>query len=289
MEFNKVSIITLTYKNWHLLDKAVKSVASQVVDDKYQIEYLIVDDGTDDFDVEYVDNLLRDTDLNYRIIVNNKNIGTVASFNNAIKQSAGDIIVPLSADDEFYDPYVVNDILNEFVRTNSYVITGLRIPIINGADGKSLPSEKFFCYFNNSQSLLMRILVHGNIISGASTYYHRDVFHMVGLFNDKYRLLEDYPFYIKLLSHDVSISLYKRKVVKYGLSGVSSKANSMLRSDYLLLYRDILRRNDLSLYQKRYIKFSRLMTRKEKLKNALLYPEQIVIYIILWFLSRAGL
>ncbi|MGL5039092.1 MAG: glycosyltransferase [Aeromonas sp.] len=275
---SKISIITLTYKNWRLLEKAITSVVNQVVDQKYKIEYLIVDDGTDDFNVDYVSALLNNKGLDYQIIVNQHNIGTVQSFNNAIKKSSGDLIIPLSADDEFYDCYVLNDIAAEFDRTDAYVITGLRVPIVNSIECQSLPTNRDYALFNDAKLLLMKILV-GNIISGASTYYRRELFDNVGYFDETYRLLEDYPFYIELLSAGINISLLKRKVIKYGMSGISAAGsmNPVLRKDFLKLYKKILTRTDLGVLNRRSILYLNIMSKREKLLNSWKYPDLFLL------------
>ncbi|MGI1944520.1 glycosyltransferase [Shewanella glacialipiscicola] len=274
MNVSKITIITLTYKNWRLLNKAIASVVNQVVDQKYKIEYLIIDDGTDDFDFDYVSSLLKDTGLDYQIIVNQHNIGTVASFNNAIKKSSGDIIIPLSADDEFYDYNVLNDIAAEFDRVDAYIITGLRVPILNSIECQSLPSNRDYALFNNSKLLLREMLV-GNIISGASTYYRRELFDNVGYFDETYRLLEDYPFYIKLLSTGINIVLLKRKVIKYGMSGISAAGsmNPVLRNDFLIFYNELLTRSKINYYERRLVLYFKVMSKKQRFINSWKYPD----------------
>ncbi|MGE6200798.1 glycosyltransferase, partial [Aeromonas media] len=238
MNVNKISIVTLTYKNSHLLYKSISSVANQIFNESYQVEYLIVDDCSDDFDKDFVVNILRKTNLNYRVIVNAYNMGTVASFNNAIKLSTGDIIIPLSADDEFYDNNVVNDIVQEFSFKKCQVLTGYRVLKSEDGEIERFPKEKVVNIFNDRNLLLKYIKLRGNIISGASTYYARFIFEEFGFFDERYRLLEDYPFYLKVLSNGGNISLFKRNVIIYGDDGVSSskKINPLLKNDYDILY-----------------------------------------------------
>ncbi|MFB2642102.1 glycosyltransferase [Shewanella bicestrii] len=275
---NKISIITLTYKNWHLLDKAIASVASQIINEKYEVEYLIVDDGTPDFNIEYVTGLLASTHLNYRVIVNPENMGTVASFNNAIQQSTGDIIVPLSADDEFYDTTVVNDIAEEFNRTGAYIITGLRVPVVGGKESPPLPKLKDLVLFSDKTALLKQLLVHQNIISGASTYYQKNIFHKVGYFDESYRLLEDYPFYIRALTLGIEVALFKRKTIKYGMDGISSSGqiNPILRNDFNLLHSKAAISEELSNSERKLVVYTKLMNKNKKLLYILKYPKQFM-------------
>ncbi|MGL5102057.1 MAG: glycosyltransferase [Plesiomonas sp.] len=282
MNIKKISIITLTYNNWVLLERAFESVSSQVVDKKYLVEYLIVDDGTVDFDKERINELLKKTSLNYNIIVNDKNIGTVASFNNAIKKSTGDIIIPLSADDVFFDSSVVMSIADFFEENDSLIVTGLRCVSDRRGERNVQPKLKERQLFDDNKKLLKRIMIRGNIISGASTYYNRAIFERLGYFDESYRLLEDYPFYIKALSCDIAIELLNRVCIIYSDDGVSNKTNisSALRTDFLYLHNFNIERRDLSCFEKRCIKFHRMMNPQERRRNLFMYPEQTLIWAV---------
>lgn len=280
----KISIITLTYNNWRIMKKAISSVLKQKIDNKYIVEYIIVDDGTADFDITHVQSLLDETEFQTKIIVNSKNIGTVASFNNAIKESIGDIVIPLSADDEFYADNVVNDIAVSFNKHKSLVVTGIRVPSVDGIELEPLPPKKLRNLFNSKSGLLKRLLIHGNFISGASTYYHKKIFQQVGFFDESYTLLEDYPFYIECLRRGFNIDFLDKPVIKYGINGISSSINMhpTLLSDYKILNSRLLKGFKLSTFEKRRIIFVRILNRsqKKKIKNIILYPEQYIISIL---------
>ncbi|WP_432462974.1 glycosyltransferase [Agarivorans sp. QJM3NY_33] len=282
MTIKKISIISLTYNNWRLLEKAIKSVSTQKIDERYKIEYIISDDGTEDFNYEHVKKILESTLLKFNIIVNESNIGTVASFNNAIKHAEGDIIIPLSADDEFYDEYVVNEIINAFENKDMDIITTLRVPVINEVELQAIPSKEKVKLFNSSEKLLRELLFSNNIISGASTYYRRSVFTKIGFFDEKYRLLEDYPFYIKALILGVNIDFLNIKSIKYGVNGVSSNnvVNPALREDYKKLNLYILNLPLINIIDFRGVSFKKIMTRKERYKNAWKYPDQLFLMLL---------
>ncbi|MDX7688325.1 glycosyltransferase [Aeromonas caviae] len=283
-KIKSVTIITLTYNNSHLLEKAINSVAVQKINEEYDVEYIIADDGSTNFDRYFVRSLLSKVKFKTRLICNEKNIGTVASFNNAIKQSSGDIIIPLAADDEFYDDNVVMDVINEFQITTAIIITALRVPVIDGLESKPLPSERDIRLFESREALLRRLLVQGNFISGASTYYHRNAFHLNGYFDTNYKLLEDYPFYIKSLSNRIDIRFMDRKVIRYGVDGISAKGrlSAVLQNDFKVLTHKILERNDINFLEKRLITFNRLMTKQERIKNIIFYPDLFFI----WFMKK---
>ena len=276
----KISIITLTYNNWRLLDTAINSVNTQKIDAKYEVEYLIVDDGTVDFNMEYVQSLLNKSQFTTKVIVNKLNLGTVASFNQAIRKSRGDIIIPLSADDEFYNENVVSDIINYFDEHNSMIITGIREAKLNRTTIVKLPLSRFHHLFETPKKLLKELVINGNVISGASTYYRREIFEKIGFFDENYFLLEDYPFYIKCLKEGGMIDFLSKPVIKYSVKGISNAANMhpLLKSDYARLNDKMMQEYPLTILDKRRFIFNRL-SRGEKimLVNILKYPEQYLI------------
>ncbi len=278
-----ISVITLTYNNWRLIHKAIDSLKEQSLSDDLTVEYIIADDGTSDFDFDYVDSLLSNSNLNYKIIVNSENIGTVASFNNAIKNSSGELIIPLSADDVFYDSKVLVDIVNEF-RFGWDVITALR----KDYDTECIyPTKRQLSSFASSEALLKHLKYEGNIISGASTYYSRAIFERLGYFDSGYRLLEDYPYYLKLLENGCPIKLLERITIRFGSGGVSDKknVNPILLKDYARLKRDMLN-NTSDFFSYRLMRFNLMTSWKEKILLSLPYPEQSIIKLIKIFRNK---
>ncbi len=272
-----ISVITLTYNNWRLIHKAIDSLKEQLLPEDITVEYIVADDGTGDFDFDYVDSLLSDSNLNYKIIVNPENIGTVASFNNAIKKSCGELIIPLSADDVFYDSRVLKDIVKEF-QFGWDIVTALR----EEHDTHYIyPTKRQLSSFVSSEALLKHLRYEGNIISGASTYYRRSIFNHLGYFDSSYKLLEDYPYYLKSLENGFPIKLVDRITIRFSSGGVSDKnnLNPILLEDYARLKREMLN-NVSGLFLYRLMKFNLMTSWKEKALLSFAYPEQLFIKLI---------
>ncbi len=288
-EIKKISIITLTYNNGDLLEKAITSVKNQKISENIFVEYIVLDDCSKNFEYDEVKYLLDDTPFQTKIILNIENIGTVKSFNKAIFYSSGEIIIPLSADDEFYDENVVSSIVREFELTDALIITGIRMPIQNNTELKELPLKRQRHLFKSKSRLLKWISHKGNIISGASTYYNRDVFSKIGMFDEKYQLLEDYPFYIKALLNDIGIHFYNNKVIKYGSEGISAphKVSLELKKDFIKVYREVLSLEILSFRQQRYLKFLIIINSEASpnLIKLLSYPEQCFYALVKFFIK----
>jgi glycosyltransferase involved in cell wall biosynthesis len=278
---SKVTIITLVFNNCELLYKAINSVKKQQVEN-VELEYIVLDDGSTNFDENTTQNMLNTMPCKTRLICNDHNIGTVKSFNKAIKSSSGDIIVPLSADDEFYDNKVLQSIIDEFNLTQELVVTGLRVPILHQVECEPLPSKKDRRAFSSPKNILLRI-AQGNFISGASTYYHKDVFDAVGFFDERYRLLEDYPFYLKLLKDNRNIHFIEKKMVRYGMNGISttSKPTEYLQNDLNNIYKTISDTVVLPFRIKRRAHYNALIA-KERLDwiNIIRYFDFFTIYLL---------
>ncbi|WP_340609343.1 glycosyltransferase [Xenorhabdus bharatensis] len=282
---SNITIISLTYKNWRILNTTIDSVFSQKFDhEKLHIEYLIVDDGTDDFDKKHIESLIPMCykNISVKIIQNKKNVGTVKSFNNAIKISKGDIIVPLSSGDAFYNNRTLEEIIETFVTYPQYnIVTGKRVIISENIEN-ILPRKLgvFWLKRSSSSALINYLLLGGNIISGASTYYRRNIFSKFGLFDENYKLLEDFPFYINALLNKEKIFFLEKKVIKYDTTGVSTSNNPILTNDFLNLYKKIHKNKKIFFFTRRCIYYTKILNIKSDKKiNSYLTYIDVILFI----------
>jgi len=97
----KISILTPTYNekdNIELLHKSIKEIFSKL---NYDYEHIVIDNNSSDGTIQ----LLRDickTDKKFKVIINNKNYGHLASPFYGMMQANGDAVIILSSD--FQDP-----------------------------------------------------------------------------------------------------------------------------------------------------------------------------------------
>lgn len=286
------SIVVLTYNNYKLLDIAFKSLASQrLIDDMYS-QLVIVDDGTDnltELDIKLLIDKYKLTSMYMvKIIINKINLGTVKSFNKAISICDGEVILPLAADDEFYDELVVFDIVNFFERNiNAEIVTCLRTPVDNGVELPSLPPKKTWELFNEPSKLYDYISLRGNIISGSSTYYRKSFISNRG-FDEAYRYIEDFPLYLDFLNNGGKIHFLSRVTIKYSMSGISSKItkDSIIYDDYIKIWSNILILNKgRGFFYHRFVFFNHILTEDERKSfyNKFFYFDIFLIKILLRF------
>lgn len=112
-----ISIIIPVYNVENYISKTIKSLVNQTFKD---FEVILINDETKDKSIDIAIGILKDTDINYRII-NQVNSGVSAARNTGINNSTGDYIYFLDSDD-----YVEKDFLEKFYRkfkeTNADII-----------------------------------------------------------------------------------------------------------------------------------------------------------------------
>lgn len=239
-EIPLVTIITPTYNsNKEYLFEAVSSVLQQTYP---KIEYIITDDGSQYFPEKEVQQFLEehatgDNIVSWQILKHETNVGTVKNMNAALQIAQGEYIFGLAHDDIYYDERVIEEWVEEFQSTDAKIITGIRSTknLQTGME-EYLPTvaQRKQIRSLSPQRLFMKIL-RGNVISGASTAYARACFQEYGLFDEEYRLLEDWPYYLKILSKGERIGMWDRPVIHYRWGGISNTKMpaSQLEADIL--------------------------------------------------------
>lgn len=218
----KVSVIILTYKKFDNLKSCVASVIKQKFKD---YEIIISDDGTPGFSTEKIYQLLLgfNTD-DIRIISHKNNLGTVKNFNHAVSVSLGDIVVPLSQDDCFFDSNVLCSIVDSFEDNNTNICLGIRE---KRETGERLPNANQLKIMRKANfKMLWYRNACANMYFGAALSYRKTFLLENELFDESYVLLEDYPMVMKCIEKKHRIRIITRPLIYYGVSGVSCKSKN---------------------------------------------------------------
>ena len=219
----KVTVISLSYNSDNLL-RSVESVIHQSYPD---IEYIIIDDGSDSFDKnaisEYVNANKSSSIKKFRILCNEKNMGTVYTLNRAIKESSGRYIYNLGGDDRFHDNDVIRDWTDFFDRTGALVSTASMAVYRSNEYMWQQPSEKQIEQIKTfTPAQLFDSISVCNYIFGCCTARSRACVEKYGLFDERYRYIEDHPMNLRLLRNGVKFHFFDRTVVDYTTGGISS-------------------------------------------------------------------
>lgn len=247
----KVTIIVPTYKKFDNLENNLISIFTQTYP---SIELIITDDGSKNYDEKLIRELvnkLKDKRKDIKIILihHPENLGSVRNINEAIKISTGDFIFPLAQDDQFYDEKVIENIVGQF---KGNICTTYRECVLeNGEVFEVLPEKKRIVKLNSKENYL-DLLVNGNYISGACTYYRRKIFEKYGFFDENMKLLEDYPYYLILLKNKEPINFIPIKAIKYNYGGIST--SKIINTTLLKDFQNAFKREKKAIENCKYIK-----------------------------------
>lgn len=238
------SLVTVLMPVYNSPD-VIASINSVLCQDYEAIEFILIDDHSCHFSAAdiraYLGTHAGKNIRRWRVIKNNKNLGTVKTLNIGLKNSQGEIIFNLAGDDLFADEKVLSDWVRVFHETKAAVITGIR--------------ENYDCDFlqctgvtpNKHQAVLLRTLgpdelferiIVDNFLSGCSTAHTKMFFEEYGLYDEQYRLIEDFPATLRYLRQGGQVAFFERKVIKYRGGGVSSmgEIGAAYEKDIRLIY-----------------------------------------------------
>ena len=218
-ELPLVSVIVLTYRCFDNLFKTLDSILIQT----YQrIEIIISDDGSEDYyshenEIKVFFNQRKNSNI-LEVIYKHEasNVGTVKNCNNSIRLSHGKYIKFISPGDEFYDEKILEKCVYYAEKLNSKILIGqtfqkrrdgyendiVRDSIIyrwqarGGKKATIVPSNIDIKKMQNLTEKELRYLIMTRpVISTVSVFFSKELLDKEGGFNEKYRLIEDMPFW----------------------------------------------------------------------------------------------
>ena len=286
----EATIIVMVYKNLNQVIQTLDSIKKQTYSN---YEVIVSDDGSPNYTQEDFDKITEQykNEFTYFKLINNGiNRGTVKHFNSLIKQAKGTIICPLSSGDQFYNENSLQEIMNAFDQEDKLIYTSKRM-IKKENSIEYYPSLYQVSLLDQSNHFFEYIMKYGNFVSGASTYYKKEIFDKYGLFDEKYKLLEDYPFYVNLAFNNEKIGYIDYPTIQYELGGIStaSNRNPLLDQDYVTLFKDVLSQKDIHLSHmiKRALNYR--IDKITKKYNSFLVQLLYIDVVIMLCLNKAGI
>lgn len=284
-----VTVVTETYKNFDYLENNIKSVLRQTYT---PIEYIIADDGSGNFPLDRVKQIIeenkRDNIIDVKFLISKENKGTVKNEGNAYHSASGYILMPLAGDDEFYDEDVVSKVVNTFKQTGCEALSVSRVAV---------NENKEFAYFLPHISDYKKIqtldtpkkkyhsLVTGefyNMVSGSTLYIKKDLFERLGGYDQRFVLWEDSPFLLKIFSAGINVeTAYNIKGIYYRLGGVSTGNVNPKYLEDMKLYNSILEKEH---YSSLPISVKRFIDHNSKSAQCKTNKDRIFLYLQDWII-----
>lgn len=186
----KISIITPTYNSENTILRNTQSIIGQTYK---EFEHIIVDNLSKDNTVQLIKNDYNDAGLSNKLkIISEKDAGISDAFNKGIRAATGDVIAILNSDDYFYDKYVLEKILNEFVDKNILFVHG----------------NIFFydnVYGSNLRKPLLCPITKAIPYNHPTMFFRKYIYENYGIFDTSYKYAMDFEFVCRLERHILNL------------------------------------------------------------------------------------
>lgn len=234
------SIVVITYNSSKYIEDTLDSIYNQTYKN---IELIISDDFSTDDTIEICSNWIKknkDRFVNTKIITTEINTGIPANCNRGLLEAGGEWIKFIAGDDAlFYDAI---DSVVKFVRNEKKIsILSSNVAYFNN----TLEDENLFkirydqdkLFYQLSASKQYFSLLHGNKIHALGVFIKNKLLKDLGGFDEKYRLLEDHPMWLKITKSGNKFYYLNKVLGKYRVhdSSVFSTINDeVIFNDYYL-------------------------------------------------------
>lgn len=251
-----VSLVVITYNSSQTV---LETLDSMKVQNYPNLELIVSDDCSKDNTVEVVRQWLEANSSHFQytaLITSPVNTGVSANLNRGIRASHGEWIKSLAGDDKLKSNAIerfVNIALSESGRIYCCDLD------IFGIDGVSILKYRkvydyyFSCVSESLEKQKERILKE-YAIPGPGWFYSRSLYDEIGGFDERFCLMEEWPFIYKCLERNICINSISEKLVDYRISATSlchKKGNKPIpkqlfddqrRFFYLVRLKDLLKR-----------------------------------------------
>ena len=225
-----VTVITVVYNNSKHIRDAIESVLSQ---DYSRIEYIVIDGGSTDGTID----IIEEYDDKISVFLSEPDEGIFDALNKGIVRAHGDFIGILHSDDLFCDKYVISDVINKMIDTETELCFS-DLVIVDKESGK-LVRYYMAHYFRR---WMLRI---GWLPPHPTVFLKRSIFDEFGLYSKNYQIAGDFEFFVRIFYgreikwtylNRISVMMRRGGASNSGLSSLKlaiSEINRSLRSNHV--------------------------------------------------------
>ena len=226
------TIIILVYNNSKYLEDCIKSIAIQ----NYKgYEVIIIDDCSQEDPSELIHNIAEKylgKSETWQYFRNSENMGTVKSANKGISLAKGNLIKLIAADDKFHDENTLGYVFENFKPEMRVLLSRVAKCNEDLVWSGEYECEKLQSEISNNGIKLQKKLAIRNFIAAPGVFFKREFFDNWGLFDETYRLLEDWPTWLRTLRNGEKFYYLEYTTVDYrNDAGVVSGGNPYYLKD----------------------------------------------------------
>ncbi|MFD2333400.1 glycosyltransferase family 2 protein [Cohnella sp. GCM10020058] len=216
--------VVIPFYNDPYVNEAIDSVLAQTYE---PIEIIVVDDGSQ----AHVERILPPYAGRLRYI-GKANGGTASALNAGIRAASGEYVAWLSSDDRFRPDKIERQLT--YMRERNAMICCTDFAVIDG--GGTVVDSRYGEAYPDSLAL-MRLLASVNAINGCTVMMRKDIFQVVGTFNETLRFTQDYDFWARTVLSGISIDYLAVPLTEYrmhdGMGTILNRPGLMAEYDGL--------------------------------------------------------
>lgn len=243
-----VSVFIVTYNSQDYIIDALESVKSQT----YQnIELVVSDDCSSDNTIPLVKEWVRRNSnrfIRHEVVEAPENTGIPANYNRAVRACSGNWLKMMDGDDLLLDNCVKDNV--DYINEHPEALVVFSDMYLFKENNERKLIRNFFrdsskSFFKKDSAGQSRWLIGDNILPSQTCFINSELLKK-NPYDEKYRLLEDYPMWIKLSQNGVVFSYFDKCTALYRLTdSVSSNSNELFSSSYIVysrqFYNDVLK------------------------------------------------
>ena len=242
----KFSVCIAFYNQMKYIEEALISVFNQDYDN---IEVILTDDASTDFDeikLREIEKKYNKKNFDFKIVRNEVNSGIVKNVNNGFKEATGDYLLFFAGDDKLYNNEVITNFVKSFDRNPSInVITSQSLSCDENLkylkDGLFVDSKTANRMNNYSYKKAYYEMCKNCIYAIGATAFRREVFDKYGKFDENYKYVEDWPYYLKLLRNKERVYYEDFFTLLHRDGGISHNHDKEKPQHVLDYYKDMKR------------------------------------------------
>lgn len=219
---SRLSVLLVSYQSGEKLYEALKSILDQTYSD---MEIVVCDDGSDDFDEERLRAFIGDRAV--KLLHHPENVGTVHNLNDGLSLCSGEWILLLAADDVLAEPNVVSELMKHAEETEKAWLVGSLLFCNKDLEpvGRTSPTEFQMDLLRSGEP--RRIwggLCRECFLPSGGNLYRKELLECLGGFDTHYRLVEDWPLFLRLVRSGNLPEMVDILITLHRANGVSQKA-----------------------------------------------------------------
>ncbi|MGL5820568.1 MAG: glycosyltransferase family 2 protein [Sarcina sp.] len=205
-----ITVIMPLYNKGNYVEEAIESILNQSYED---FELIVVDDKSTDLSLKKASAF---KDKRIKIYCNNQNLGVSATTNIAIRNSNGDIIVRMDADD-VANKNRLFEIKKFFDKHEHIQVVGSNFEVFSDSE---IP-EGFYRFMDYTKNITSYEDIKENftvmpIISQPTMAYRKKIFEGELLnYDSQYKTAEDYEQLGRMLCNKIKIEKIEKKLLRY--------------------------------------------------------------------------